>query len=515
VIKTILRKTSIKRKLILLMMLTSVIVLVMTALPLVVNDVTEFRSEEQQKMTALAEIISKNTAAAVMFSDRKAAEVTLAGLSINPHVISAYVVTSDGAVFAKYHNSRHSGMGKARDEKSIEKIIREARTGSSVSAQEGDDDLAVAAPIILDNQEVGLVVVQSDLDALHDRITRALITVAGIFIVAIVIAYLVSSKLQRVISEPILHLADTMKTVSSEKNYAVRARAESKDEIGQLFDGFNDMLTQIQKRDSDLGLYAAELRENNKELKAFLYSVAHDLRGPLVNMKGFAGELRSALQEINSIINEYLPALSENHRTRLLTACLKDVPEALGYIDSSGSRLDELINAVLKLSRLGRQELKSELIKVQAIVQSVLKNLHHVIETQGITVKVGPLPEIVADRNALLMIFGNILDNAVKYLRPGVPGEIEIIAETNSEETTFSIRDNGRGIPNDEISKVFEMFRRIGEQDKPGEGVGLACVKTLVRRHGGRIWCESTPGAGTTFHFTIPENAGLPDQALG
>jgi signal transduction histidine kinase len=167
--------------------------------------------------------------------------------------------------------------------------------------------------------------------------------------------------------------------------------------------------------------------------------------------------------------------------------------------------MNELINAILKLSRLGRQELKTELIQVQTVVQSVLKDLHHVIETCGIKVKVGPLPEIVVDRNSLLMIFGNILDNAVKYLKPGVPGEIEIIAETNSEGTTFAIRDNGRGIPNDEISKVFEMFRRIGKQDVPGEGVGLACVKTLVRRHGGRIWCKSEPGVGSTFSFSIPE----------
>jgi signal transduction histidine kinase len=238
---------------------------------------------------------------------------------------------------------------------------------------------------------------------------------------------------------------------------------------------------------------AKELKESNEELKTFAHVASHDLRTPLVNMKGFAGELRHTLQEINSVISESLPDLRENNRTRLLTAFLKDIPEALGFIDSSVGRMDELINAISKLSRLGRQELKPELIKAQAAVQSVLKDLHHVIETRGITVKVGPLPEIVADRDSLLMILGNILDNAVKYLRPGVPGEIEIIAETNSDGTAFSIRDNGRGIPNDEIPKAFEMFRRVGEQDVPGEGGGLACVKTLVRRHGGRIWCESKP----------------------
>jgi signal transduction histidine kinase len=199
----------------------------------------------------------------------------------------------------------------------------------------------------------------------------------------------------------------------------------------------------------------------------------------------------------------------------MLTVFLKDVPEALGFIDSSASRMEELINAISKLSRLGRQELKPELIQVQTIVQSVLKDLQLVIEKNGIRVNIGPLPEIIADRNSLQMIFGSILDNAVKYLRPGFPGEIGVTAETGSEEIVFSIRDNGRGIPNDEIPKVFEMFRQVGEQDTPGEGVGLACAKTLVRRHGGRIWCESTPGTGTTFHFTIPENAGLRDQDNG
>ena len=252
--------------------------------------------------------------------------------------------------------------------------------------------------------------------------------------------------------------------------------------------------------------YARKLQESNEELKTFAYIASHDLRTPLVNMRGFAGELRYSLQKINSVMNDILPSLGEDNRTRLLTAFLKDVPEALGFIDSSAGRMEELVNAISKLSRLGRQELKPELIQVQTVVQSVLKDLQLVIEKNGIKVTMGPLPEIIADRNSLQMIFGNILDNAVKYLRPGVPGEIEIIAETNSEGTTFSIRDNGRAIPNDEIYKVFEMFRRVGEQNVPGEGVGLACVKTLVRRQGGRIWCESKPGVGSTFSFSIPEN---------
>ncbi|MEK6700615.1 MAG: ATP-binding protein [Nitrospirota bacterium] len=286
-------------------------------------------------------------------------------------------------------------------------------------------------------------------------------------------------------------------------------------ELAMTNEQLQQELVERKKAEERLSRYARELKENNEELRTFAYIASHDLRTPLVNMKGFAGELRFSLREINAVMNDILPSLDENNRTRLVTAFLKDVPEALGFIDSSAGRMEELINAISKLSRLGRQELKPELLQVQTIVQSALKDLQLVIEKKGIKVNVGPLPEIIADRNSLQTILGNILDNAVKYRRPGVPGEIEITAEKAPDGTVISIRDNGRGIPNEEIYKVFEMFRRVGTQDAPGEGVGLACVKTLVRRHGGRIWCESTPGQGTTFHFSIPEHVEFTDQATG
>jgi signal transduction histidine kinase len=120
------------------------------------------------------------------------------------------------------------------------------------------------------------------------------------------------------------------------------------------------------------------------------------------------------------------------------------------------------------------------------------------------TVTVGPLPEVVADRTSMEQIMGNLLDNALKYLVPDRPGKLEISAGQDPDETIFRIRDNGRGITADDMPKVFAPFRRIGRQDTPGEGMGLPYVQALVRRHGGRIWCESEPGVGTTFAFTIP-----------
>lgn len=504
--------TSIKHKLMAIVMATSAAVLILASLAFIVNEALMFRRQMHQELTALAGIIGLNTTAAITFGDRNSATKTLEGLGARQYIISAYIFTQDGEVFAKYiAPGTAPGRLKLEPPKgdaswdlraALAKLTRKSQTWW----KGWDTDVEVMERVLLDDQPIGIIVIQSDLLEVFSRLKWFFVMVIVIMIATLAIAYVLSNRLQRPISEPILHLAETMKLVSEEKNYAIRVPKESGDEIGQLFDGFNDMLAQIQKRDSDLGVYAAELRESNKELKAFLFSAAHDLRAPLVNMKGFAGELRYALQEINSVINEFLPSLGENNRTKLLTAFLKDVPEALGFIDSSASRLDELINAILKLSRLGRQELKPELIKVSAVVQSVLKNLYHVIETQGITITVGPLPEIVVDRDSLLMIFGNILDNAVKYLKPGVPGKIEITAEKAPDGTVFSIRDNGRGIPDEEIYKVFEMFRRVGKQDVPGEGVGLACVKTLVRRHGGRIWCKSEPGVGSTFSFSIPED---------
>jgi signal transduction histidine kinase len=154
--------------------------------------------------------------------------------------------------------------------------------------------------------------------------------------------------------------------------------------------------------------------------------------------------------------------------------------------------------------------LKPEPIDMREIVTSILRALAHQIEQRKTVVTIGELPTITADRLAMEQIMGNLLDNALKYLDPVREGRIAILAEQNSEEIVFHISDNGRGIAQEDMDKIFEIFRRAGKQDVPGEGMGLAYVKTLVRRQGGRIWCESEPGKGTTFSFTIPRSAVAP-----
>jgi PAS domain S-box-containing protein len=270
--------------------------------------------------------------------------------------------------------------------------------------------------------------------------------------------------------------------------------------------GFITDITERKRMEERLQRYAADLERSNEEVRNFAYIVSHDLRVPLVNLKGYTSELHTALEVIVPAMETALPHLNEDKRSAVAMALHEDVPEALEFITNSVSRMDSFINAVLQLSRLGRREFKPEPIDMNALVQTSLENLSYQIQERGATVTVESLPEVVADRTAMEQIMGNILGNAVKYLDPERPGQIEVTAETNNGEQIFHIRDNGRGIAEEDMHKVFAPFRRAGKQDTPGEGMGLAYVQTLARRLDGRIWCESELGKGTTFTFTIAQH---------
>jgi PAS domain S-box-containing protein len=272
------------------------------------------------------------------------------------------------------------------------------------------------------------------------------------------------------------------------------------------YEGTVEDITERKRAEEQLQRYAAGLEQANEELERFTYVASHNLRGPLVNLKGFAAELRAALAAVGSVVIASLPHLDEKQRQTVTTAIEEDIPEALGFIDSSVSDMDRLVNAIQKLSSLGRRELDLKPIDMNGLVQATLESLAHQLEEHQVQVSVGPLPEVIADQTSMEQVLSNLLTNAVIYLDPDRAGEIEITAERNRHETTFHVRDNGRGIAEDDLDKAYAPFRRAGRQDVPGEGMGLPTVQTLLRRHGGRIWCESKPGVGTTFTFTIPHH---------
>jgi PAS domain S-box-containing protein len=254
--------------------------------------------------------------------------------------------------------------------------------------------------------------------------------------------------------------------------------------------------------------YAEELERRNEEIRNFAYIVSHDLRAPLVNLKGFAAELRMSLQDIESIVGTVADGLDANARDTLDVALRQDVPEALGFIESSVTHMDRFIGAVLQLSRVGRRELVFETVDMGAVVEGVLNTLGHQIEEHVGRLVVGDLPPVVADRTSMEQVMGNLLSNAVKYLDPARSGEIHVYGERLDDQTVYHVRDNGRGIAREDWDKVFVPFRRFGKQDIPGEGVGLSYAEVLVRRHGGRLRFDSEPGVGSVFHFSVAHQGG-------
>lgn len=272
-----------------------------------------------------------------------------------------------------------------------------------------------------------------------------------------------------------------------ERRIAVRAN----DELGGLAASFNRM--------------TAALQETNEDLRSFIYSLSHDIRTPLVNIKGFSRELRQMLLELGGMVNKG-PARAEDagtERTRDLLE--REIPATAQILEGAADRINELANGVLKLSQVGQMKLRPERIDMTELVRSGIKRFEKEIDARKIAIRVQDLPAVTADRAAMSEIVGNILDNAVKYLQPDRPGIIEISGATNNGDMRMMVKDNGRGIAEHDLEKIFGLFRRSGEQDVPGSGMGLAFVRALVRRHGGAVRCESRAGVGTTITVSIPQ----------
>ena len=247
---TRIRRFTLKQKIIGVMLLTSGIVLLLASVALVLREGISFWKEGKEKLTVFAEVIGSNVAAPILFDDRQAAGETLTGLSANPHILAAYVLSNDGRVFAEYHKFDDQ---TATSLITPETIIRDA---GSQSFWDLDSCHAVVVPITSDGQVIGRVLIRSDRGELSSRLKWFVYIFSVIALVVLLIAYYISLKLQGIISSPILELAGTMEKISEERNYSVRARKVNDDEIGRLIDGFNEMLAQIEKRDERLDYLA-------------------------------------------------------------------------------------------------------------------------------------------------------------------------------------------------------------------------------------------------------------------
>jgi signal transduction histidine kinase len=274
-------------------------------------------------------------------------------------------------------------------------------------------------------------------------------------------------------------------------------------------------------RDNNLNLEAtvdertADLREANNEIQRFAYIVSHDLRSPLVNIMGFTSELEELRTDIfrriatlgRALATPSLPAITGESEPVLEgedRQLSQDFTEALGFIKSSIAKMDRLITAILNLTREGRREFVPVKIDTRELIEAIVTTVAHQASEAQAEIRVAPLPDITSDRLALEQIFSNLIDNALKYLKPGVPGDISVRGRTKLGFAIFEITDNGRGIDPKDHQRIFDLFRRAGTQDKPGQGIGLAHVRALVRRLGGTMSVSSELHNGSTFTITLP-----------
>jgi PAS domain S-box-containing protein len=256
-----------------------------------------------------------------------------------------------------------------------------------------------------------------------------------------------------------------------------------------------------------------ELDAANEEIQRFAYIVSHDLRAPLVNVMGFTSELEGAQAEIERFYRNVRQADSNLISPEIRAAIESDLPEAIGFIRSSTVKMDKLIRAILKLSREGRRVLAPEPIDMAQLLEAQRHSVAHQLHERSAILLIEPLPDLTSDRLAIEQIFGNLIDNAVKYLHPSRPGRIAVRGRHLGANVIYEIEDNGRGIDPKDFERIFDLFRRSGVQDQQGEGIGLAHVRALVRRLGGTISVSSRLGEGSIFTVVLPSYISMSSEA--
>lgn len=488
------RNYSIKKKLAWMSMLASGTALFVACSAFLVYEWVTFRGTLVRRLSTQAEILGLSTTSALLFDDRSAAEDTLSALRIRPEILSAGLYTPDGQPFAVYWRE---GQGQALS-------LPDIPAGAAEAHRFGANQLVVVRQVVLQGERVGRVYIESDLSEMNARLKGY----AGIVVVVLVLSFLVaiffSSRLQAIISQPVMRLADAAAIVSRDKNYTLRVAPGNRDEVGLLIEAFNDMLKQIQDRDAALQRAqnelekrveerTAELAATNKELEAFTYSVSHDLRSPLRHIDGFS----------QLLVEEHGAELSEPARGYL------------GKVRGGAQQMGQLIDDLLAFSRVGRRELHVHITGLNSLVEEVRRELGEAGDQRQIEWRIEQLPFVECDPALMKQVFVNLLSNAVKFTRPRNPARIEVGQCQWKGQPAIYVRDNGVGFSMKYADKLFGVFQRFHRQeDFEGTGVGLATVQRIIHKHGGHVWAEAKLDKGTTFYFSLgaAEAAAEPDS---
>jgi len=309
----------------------------------------------------------------------------------------------------------------------------------------------------------------------EELLSLALIAFGFLFVVGSTYA------LANSLSRPLIQVSNTAKRIQ-EGDLSARVEVEGTDEVKVLAEAFNTMVQQL-KTSTD------ELQEKNDELESFVYTAAHDLKNPLIGVQGFL-----------NLLNRSLSGKLDQRQKDLLERASVTL-----------QRFERILTDLLEYSQVRAGPLEVGSVVIASLVERIKEEQWEKIKGSGANISLqGDLPEIRINESRAYQIFSNLISNSLKFTRNGVKPEIVIGLTTRPGETVpekhqlFFVSDNGIGISQEWLDKIFDLFTRVDNTGGEGSGTGLAIVKRIIRQVDGRIWVESTPGSGTTFYFTLP-----------
>ena len=447
-------------------------------------DLYTLRQGLVRSLSTEAGIVGANSVTALLFDDRQAAENTLSALHESPQIKWAIVVRGNGEQFAEY----------ARDPSIDPNLTSQLGPGQSSRYWVSGRNILFGSRILFQGNAVGSVYLLAETTQLEHSALQFGWLSAGILVLCFAIALLATTTIRHLVTDPLTGLAETAQIVSREKDYSVRAvPPRTEDELAFLVRSFNEMLEQIQERDRALEESrsileervkerTAELTSTNKELEAFSYSVAHDLRGPLQQISNIAFLLQNSSPK------------GENE----------------GLIEKlfeGSKRMSALIEDLLNLSRATSTPMRRTAVDLSSMAEEILTTLKAENGGRQAHFTVAKGARAIADEGLTHVVLENLLNNAWKYTAKSKAAEIEFGYTEEARGTVYFVRDNGAGFDPRYADRLFRPFQRLHSQGEfPGTGIGLATASRIIGRHGGKIWARSKVDEGAVFYFTLPYN---------